>query len=513
MYTSIFTRCSIFAILFSSVISATYADTLYVDPSLSSDCSSTYSIESRSCTGGSSTAYASLNRALGDVSPGDEVILRAGSYGQISPSVSGESNRPITIKSYAGETASISNLSTIALSITDRSNIIIDGLTVNNVVGFGRLEDSSNITIRNSNFSSASSSGTTGALKLVRSTHNSILNNSFQDGSDNMVLQDASDYNKIIGNNFYIGSHSLLSIRCSEYNIIRNNQFGNPDQKAVEIYDCEGTSDAPVRLNSTKQNLFEDNLFYDTLGYYADHRYNAIQHGAQHTIVRKNVFRNCEGGGVNYQYYSDESLYVYGNRMYNNTFYSNSCHGIIGNSGSSSRYYDNRVVNNLLYKNVNCDGGNTQVSIDDSSAVILTGNAVVSENPLFENEDDYDLRLTEDSPYIDAGIFLAATTDSGSGNTISVDDASFFYDGFGISGEVGDLIQLEGSTITARITSINYDTNTIQLDKSLTWSSGQGVGLTYTGDAPAVGAFDLEGDSTTPLAPPSPPTDLNSPES
>jgi hypothetical protein len=510
MYTPIFTRCSIFAILLSSVIPCAYAKTLYVDSSLSSNCTTSYSVDSRSCSGGTSSAYATLSSALDSVSAGDEVILRAGSYEQIAPSISGTAGQPITIKSYTGETASISGLNTIALSIIGKSYIIIDGLTVNNVVGFGRLEDSNNITIRNSYFNSATSTGTTGALKLVRSTNNNILNNTFQNGSDNMVIQDASNNNRIIGNQFHIGSHSLLSIRCSDKNIIRGNKFGNPDQKAVEIYDCEGVSDAPVRLDSTKHNLFENNLFHDTLGYYADHKYNAMQHGGQHTIVRKNVFRNCEGGGVNYQYYSDESLYVYGNRLYNNTFYANSCHGIIGNSGSSSQYYDNRVANNLLYKNVNCDGDNTQVNIDDSSVVILSGNALATSDPQFEDESSYDLSLTENSPHIDTGIFVASATSSGSGSTMTVDDASYFYDGFGIDGEVGDLIQLESSTTTARIISINYDTNTIQLDKSVSWTSGQGIALAYTGDAPDVGAFELSSGSSTTLAPPNPPTDLKS---
>ena len=58
---------------------------------------------------------------------------------------------------------------------------------------------------------------------------------------------------------------------------------------------------------------------------------------------------------------------------------------------------------------------------------------------------------------------------------------------FGISGEQGDLVQFEGQTDTARVLSIDYGTNTLSLDASLTWNAGDGVSLAYTGSAPDVG--------------------------
>jgi hypothetical protein len=69
-----------------------------------------------------------------------------------------------------------------------------------------------------------------------------------------------------------------------------------------------------------------------------------------------------------------------------------------------------------------------------------------------------------------------------------VDDARIFVDGFGIAD--GDLIQLEGQTQTARITSINYSTRVLTLDRSLTWTNGQGVSVPYSGSAPDMGAFE-----------------------
>jgi hypothetical protein len=73
---------------------------------------------------------------------------------------------------------------------------------------------------------------------------------------------------------------------------------------------------------------------------------------------------------------------------------------------------------------------------------------------------------------------------------MQVDNAGYFYDGFDIPGEVGDLIQLSGQTQTARIVEIDYATNTLTLDRALTWMAGQGVSLAYSGNAPDIGASE-----------------------
>ncbi len=47
-----------------------------------------------------------------------------------------------------------------------------------------------------------------------------------------------------------------------------------------------------------------------------------------------------------------------------------------------------------------------------------------------------------------------------------------------------------GDSQAARVVSIDYNTNTLTLDRSLSWNSGQGVSLKYNGSAPDVGAFE-----------------------
>jgi hypothetical protein len=92
---------------------------------------------------------------------------------------------------------------------------------------------------------------------------------------------------------------------------------------------------------------------------------------------------------------------------------------------------------------------------------------------------------------IDTGTWLTSE-DSGrssSGATLYVEDASYFYDGWGIPGEVGDTIET-ASGQTAVISSINYSTNTITLTASLTTVDGEGISLSYNGSKPDIGAHE-----------------------
>ena len=110
-------------------------------------------------------------------------------------------------------------------------------------------------------------------------------------------------------------------------------------------------------------------------------------------------------------------------------------------------------------------------------------------DPMFVNELNKDFHLQETSPMIDAGAFLATTTSSGSNSTImDVDDAGWFMDGFGIV--TGDTIQIEGQTDHAIIQSINYATNTLILDRPLSWDTGRGVSLKYCNSSPDAGACE-----------------------
>ena len=480
--------------------------TAYVDGNISASSCANYSPETRACGSGSSTAYRTIAGASSAANPGAVISLRGGTYREaLSPARSGTASAPIVFRRYGTEVPTVTGVD-IGLTLISREYVEIDGVTVTDVNGWARLQDARNNTIRNSTFRRATASGTTGSIKLVRSTFNRILANVFEDGNDNMVLVDAADRNVIQDNTFTAGRHSLLSVRCSNFNVFRGNTFDNANQKAMEVYDCEGVgSDSPIRYDAAHRNVFELNEIIRTRASSEDNDYNGIQHGAQQTIVRRNVFRNNDGGAINYAEYANESRYVYGNRLYHNTFYNNRCYAIIGDNGTAN-YRDQRVKNNILYRNLTCSGGAGQTRIPDTNAVILTTNAIETSSPGFVNEAGNDFQLVAGSRMIDAAAALTTAAANGSGTSLVLQDASYFFGGHEIPGEIGDSIQFMGRSEYAVITAINYTTNTVTLDRPLAWSSGEGVTLRFSGAAPDMGAFEFGGGGSSGL--PQPPTNL-----
>ncbi|HYE24030.1 MAG TPA: choice-of-anchor D domain-containing protein, partial [Clostridia bacterium] len=478
--------------------------TFYVDSRLTTASCATYSASARSCGAGTALAYRDLNSASGAALPGDTVLVRGGSFStQFTPQQSGTQSAPITFKAYPNETVTITGVSAPALYILNKSHIVIDGFTISNVTAWGRIETSNNITIKNSRLTVATSSGTTGSIKFVSSHYNRLLNNWIENGNDNVYLQD-SNYNLVQGNTIRTGRHTLLNISCGNYNVVRGNTFHNASQKAGEVYDCEGmVTNQPVKLNATKRNVWENNRFTYTRTSTSPNDYNGIQFAGQDGIVRRNVFYDNQGGGLRVAHYSDEALYVYGNRIYNNTFYGNHCYGLSTDGDSdSARYYNNDLRNNLHYRNTDCSGGPTQMANSNATANASTKNILFTSSPGFVNETERDFRLAAGSAAIDAGAFLTTTAAAGSGTSLRVADARYFFDGFGIAGEVGDTIQLQGSGARARVVRIDYATNTLTLNASLTWSSGQGVALAFGGNAPDVGAQEADGTTAQPDAAP-----------
>lgn len=314
-----------------------------------------------------------------------------------------------------------------------------------------------------------------------------------------------------------------------------------------------GTSAFPKlsALDETHYNVVEDNVFAYTHTPIDASPYAGIQYAAQHGIIRRNLFYHCTGMPVSLTLYGDEATYNYGNRIYHNVMYDNHF-GAIEVPASSGSYTctDNTVRNNIFYKNNFIqydfrwdwydllDGKPMQIMIGRSSTVldsyttrfdhnnifsdapdelfvIAYGDRTSSSNPppetlsWWEANYDYfvnnleadpmfvdtlnkDFQLQPGSPMIDAGRFLAKTVGSGSSSVMmKVDSAGYFMDGFGISGLSGDTIQLEGQTQRAVIICIDYVTNTLILDKPLSWNGGQGVSLQYEGATPDIGAFEF----------------------
>ncbi|MFZ3066280.1 MAG: right-handed parallel beta-helix repeat-containing protein [Nitrospirota bacterium] len=473
---------------------------IYVDVLINSASCTTYSVSTRSCGQGAETAYKDLNAASGAASPGDTVLIRQATFtSRFIPQKSGTSSSPITFKNYPNETVVITITTgnpSVGLELTDRQYLVIDGINVEDTWMWAQILRSHHNIFKNSRFSIARDYGSRGDFRLVDSNYNKIINNTFEDGNDNLFLEN-SNRNLVEGNSFKKARHTLLVIACGNYNVMRGNTFYNELQKAIETFDCEGVIESLYddtlqvrRLDAAKRNIWEGNRFTYTRASNNWWDYQAMQFAGQQGIVRRNMLYNNQGGGIAINYYADEALYVYGNRVYHNTMYNNSCFGLWGSNGDSN-YYDNIAKNNIAYSNLNCTGTAGADMINNNSTKNLFLNNR-TDNPLFADAASYNLNLSSGSPMINAGIFLTSAVGSGSGAALQVSDAGYFYDGYGIERETGDEIQLEGQTETAIVLAVDYNNNTLTLNKTLSWSAGQGVALKYNGAAPDVGAYEAQ---------------------
>lgn len=512
----------------------------------------TYYVDGRRGDDGNSgqsvgASWRTLGKANSEVQPGDTVCIREGTYREtIRPGTSGTQGNYITYVPYNNEEVTITDVADGA-DLKDRSYIVIDGLRIVNVDGnwIDMGGNSSYNIIQNCHMEEALAWG--GIYIKYESHYNKILNNTVigRVGPDDLIyLKNGPSHNVIEGNDCRYGAHVSINVHTdSMYNVVRNNRIWNPWHTSVNCFrNCDPT-------------LIEGNIILDSgedaanipIGLEGDgdrqgtrecHRryHNGIELASSDCIIRNNVLVN--NGMMGMDTYPDSGLYSYNNRIYNNTFtknydafYSESGNPVYGHYIKNNIFYDNYEYeirqhisttpgenDNYFVSNsingssiyINHMGGVRSLSyLQSTYGAFFHGNQ--EEDPLFVNPgsvNDQDnssfdpewLHLRSTSPMINAGAFLTTTTSSGSGTSIVVADASYFFDGWGIPGEQGDLIQLQGQTETARIVSIDYDNDRITVDRSLSWSADQGVSLPYRGSAPDIGAFEYASTETTTYA-------------
>jgi hypothetical protein len=103
-----------------------------------------------------------------------------------------------------------------------------------------------------------------------------------------------------------------------------------------------------------------------------------------------------------------------------------------------------------------------------------------------------DFGLQSDSPAINAGGPITYANGAGTNSTqLACDHVRWAYDGFGISGETGDQIIINGQSRT--VADIDYTNKTITLSSTATWSNNDPVYLTaYGGTSPDMGAIQFD---------------------
>ncbi len=505
--------------------------------------------------------WKTIGKANSALLAGDTVYIKAGAYNDatIQPAHSGSSEAlRITYRNYENDVVTIANAVTysVGLRLDTKSYITVHGL---NFTGQNRFlyirQNSSHNIIAYCNFDDAKLTNGAiatwaGSVISGSSQHNWIHHCRFSNygyyNADDIgcVLdigaeenkEDETRYNLIENNVFYHGGHHVVGV-YGKYNVIRNNYFHNEpwalgtaasDRGAV-LYGNRNLSFSGYSENGGR-NLFESNR----VGYSSDPSDNNGASGmalnSSENIVRFNTFFNNISAGLSLSLTSSYLQSIVRNKVYSNTFFNNGHNpydpvdhmssGIGLGIYSGSLVIENNVFkNNLLYAHTLAIG---EYNINTSNRKGLIAAQVFANNwdgdtqgdPKFVNADTafYDpmlvtlpnLRLQDTSPCKDAGTHLTTITSaSGSGTTFTVADAGYFMDGWGVSGIGGDRIQLAGAVQKARILSVNYATNTITVDTTLSWTQGQGVSLPYEGTAPDAGAYEIgaASDSMAPAAP------------
>lgn len=506
---------------------------------------------------GSGSAYTegspgALSGANALVAAGDTVVMKGGNYSTgIDPGASGSSGSPITYMAAPGEQPVITGGS-VAIDLTARSWITIDGINAHGGVlhpnaQFGNiciLDDTHNCTLQDCVLEFGNINGI-----IVRngSTFNRILNTEVgfvgrltetNDVGEGIWIRDGN-FNLIDGCFLHHGGHGPLRIQPgstdgsenTDFNILRNTimdgtwddvagQPAGAGNRAGQILNCFGcivdgcivkhvglppdTATPNAFKIEGEQHIVRRNLAFDAIAVGFSQTIRAPQ-----TPISKNsrVYHNslwgigyggAGGAAFDIDHGTDDTTDLSvssGNKFKNNAIFDSDAPHVVFRFRGQNTINSCEVANNAFGPSAfdiviggssranGAFGGAVRGNISETSFDWVGG-----DNPTTIAG----FALQAGSPLIDAGEHLTATTAPGTNSTsVPVVDAKFFFDGYGIAGLLGDEIQI-GSEVV-RITDVNYTTNTLTIDRAISWSNGAGVSQPYAGSVPDIGAVEFGG--------------------
>ena len=476
----------------------------------------------------------SVSTANSNAVAGDTVYLRGGLYTTttIQPANSGSSGNYLVFSNYNNENVSFKNLQ-YCIRLEVKNYIKITGINCYESYQHLRINSGGYNIIDKCTFTGMRYYFTwNGARIFNNSHHNQIINSNFTRwgntsmnpnpddngcwldiGNDNDA-NDNADHNLVENCTFAYGAHHLLG-NYGKYNIIRNNFFHSENWYNCTFseigYKC-GSRDIISGGNTTykKYNLYENNIISYS-GTPADSNTSAgFSLRTPNNILRRNKFYANDGSAINLATYSGGVQYADNNHIYNNVFYNNSYpalpvasqeirdltaiavqrhsgFNLVNASFKNNAFYLNRNDVNFYFYYVNpwdqIFEGNWEIG--DPKFTDIAGQSPTDPNC-------FNFYPQANSPLIENGVFLTTVTSSnGTANNFNVFDAGYFMDGYEMI--EGDVIQLQGSSTKLKITSVNYTTNKITVNQSVSFYNGQGVALAYTGSYPDIGAYEYTG--------------------
>ncbi len=464
--------------------------------------------------------WQTLQQASETAAAGDTVILLPGRYeGQLRPVNSGTEQGPITFRSETRHAAELVGTGdgSPAILLEDIAYLRFEGLYVSPYPDRGTwlyAQGCSHLT-----FEDCRMEDSVGGLSIhfEDSEHIYVRDSIFQRqhrAGDMFRLTNCSHL-LLEGNTISRAAHSPFNLRPDHGGtniVVRGNVFHSAWGRAFEFF---GSQDV----------LFEHNIIA--------HSFNSGRSGSANSkfattrgIFRFNrVFHNPHGS---IHLYPFRDVWLDTICFYNNVFDHNGNYGIaVSSNNDQSRdiVFSNNIFSRndphgnerqiqlrggvpeqtRLLRNV-FSGSEPDLPLVQDYGDLFTVEALESQemreehgarylgnlqiDPGYVNPDIYDHALRADSPLRNAGIPLARALTTDEGNLLAVDDTTPFYDGYGLEGEVGDLIAVGAADRIARVVQIDHEDRTLLLDRDVTWQQGDPVSLPWSGEAPDIGVYE-----------------------
>ena len=484
---------------------------------------------------------------------GDTCVVFAGTYDE-TPSLknSGTSGNPITFLVNSGDCVKVNGFNLNSVSYV--------------TLGTPNAPRCTNGTLTYSGFE------ITGGQITWRQINNVIIQNNYVHNTSGLCMRGpgrtfwgASSYVYVLNNTFTVcgtigaglaggmqieGNHWLIDGNTfshvedgiylyGAYMVVRNNTFGpllasdyttqHPD--GVEST-CSRGRDYPLQ-----HMLYENNTTIDW-GASNAHAFllrDTESCGQTSNVIRFSQFINLGENWISNETNSTSEL-IYNNSVENSQASSNAKEfsDLVFTKGDTAANVINNVIANSWRAGTNdyclyVDGSSQPGFVENHNLCFLSGwtgswqqpysgytysgTDIFNKDPLFVNASG-DLHLQAGSPAVGAGGPLTTAVGTGASSTsLTVANAGFFSDGYGLTGVQPDWIRI-GASATVQISSVNYSTNVITLASPVSWSSGASVYLyknsngtvVLTGANPDIGAYPFG--STSASQAPVPPTNL-----
>ncbi|HJL16453.1 MAG TPA: right-handed parallel beta-helix repeat-containing protein, partial [Sandaracinaceae bacterium LLY-WYZ-13_1] len=349
--------------------------------------------------GSAAAPWATLQHAADRVAPGDEVVVRPGTYRGFHLTTSGSADAPVTFRAEAGAVVDEDNDTTPdGINLEGASHVVVEGFEVRDVTRAGiRAVTCEHVVIRGNRADENGRWGIfTGFCDDLLIEDNECSRSGIEHGIyvSNSADRPVVRRNRLWGNNrnglhmngdASAGGDGVISDALVEANVIWDN--GADGGSGIN---CDGVQDSVIRNNLLYENHASGVSLY---------RIDGAAGSTGNLVVNNTIVQASDGRwAMNVQNAST------GNRIVNNVLLSR--HGFRGAIDISSDSLDGLVSDhNVVVGRFTTDGGSTVLDLSEwqASSGQDASSLVATEAEVFVDAAGDDYHLSAGSPAVDAG--------------------------------------------------------------------------------------------------------------